>query len=161
MAAPSLIEIEWDGPLALSEVATLQGGSDYGIYQVYGTHHVFGADSLLYIGRAKRRPFATRIPEHLHWIEWEAHPVSIYIGRLGGLAAIDDEEWEKLIVRAERLLLYFCAPPYNSSGLVQLAAMPPTIVLNLRRKHRIPPELSTYLETTDMTRPEWKLFGSE
>ena len=47
-----LIHVNWKGPLALDEAVTARGPSDYGVYQFYGDHPVYGSRTLLYIGRA-------------------------------------------------------------------------------------------------------------
>ncbi len=77
-------EIEWDGPFVKESIEKLNNPWDYGIYQIYGTHPIFGSDSLLYMGKAEENSFAERIPAHLEWVEWESTPVQVYIGRLGG-----------------------------------------------------------------------------
>ncbi|MGZ5177906.1 MAG: hypothetical protein ACXWCW_27600, partial [Burkholderiales bacterium] len=85
MAEPlEVIEIDWDGPFPVETVMSqAHGPGDYGIYQLYGTHTVYGSDSLLYIGRAQDRPFGVRLREHYDdWCQWEASVVSAYIGRL-------------------------------------------------------------------------------
>ena len=161
-----LIEIAWDGPLPVEDVVSrMHGGADYGIYQLYGTHNVLGPDALLYIGKAQGRPFGQRIREHRdEWVEWEPSVVEVYLGRLGSTVAMTKElwsEWEAKIAHAERLLIYFCAPPYNSSGLRSLPEMPATIVLNHKRRHRLPLEVSTLLATTKIDTPTWKVFGDD
>ena len=79
-----IIEIEWEGPLPMKYVETkLNRAWDCGVYQIYGTHTIFGPDSLLYIGKA-RDCFAERIPAHIEWTDWESRPVRVYVGRLGG-----------------------------------------------------------------------------
>ena len=46
------VRIEWEGPFSIEEVLELNDGNkDYGLYQIYGHHIVYGKDSLLYIGQ--------------------------------------------------------------------------------------------------------------
>ena len=47
-----IIEIGWSGPYDLAQISKLNTNSDYGLYQIYGTHNIFGANTLLYIGKA-------------------------------------------------------------------------------------------------------------
>jgi hypothetical protein len=159
----NVIEIDWDGPFPMEAVmAEAHAGPDYGIYQLYGTHTVFGPDSLLYLGKAQDRPFAVRMREHFEdWGKWEASPVNVYLGRLGGTSAISDAEWIDQIARAESLLIYFSTPPYNSSGLKTFHSDRVTVVLNHRRRHRLPPELSTLLWSTPIGTAGWRRFGGE
>lgn len=47
----SLIQILWDGPYSITDLVKLKNEEiDYGIYQIYGNHPVYGNDVLLYIG---------------------------------------------------------------------------------------------------------------
>ncbi|WP_078183723.1 hypothetical protein [Bacillus wiedmannii] len=47
----SLIQILWDGPYNITDLVKLKNEeTDYGIYQIYGNHPIYGNDVLLYIG---------------------------------------------------------------------------------------------------------------
>ena len=166
----TVIEIRWDGPYSTDQIIkTASAGTDYGIYQLYGTHNVLGPDSLLYIGKSEADTFSQRISWHeKEWIDWEAAPVQVYLGRLGGLGKAKKgkgewKDWEDQISRAERLLIYFCAPPYNSQGLKAYGEMPQTIVLNYHRRHRLPPEVSTFYEASEYAtkRTDWNSWSTE
>ena len=41
------VTIEWEGPFSFDKVRANR--DDYGLYQIYGEHIIFGKDSLLYI----------------------------------------------------------------------------------------------------------------
>lgn len=140
-----IIEVLWEGPFSMGEIKTKNGSSDYGLYQIYGTHTVFGANSLLYIGLSKGQPFSARFQKHKEWINWEPDETKIYIGRIGKSGiALSEEDWKDYISHAERLLIYFCCPPYNSSSIVGYGnETRNTIVLNLGKKAMIPYEVST------------------
>jgi hypothetical protein len=57
-----LIQIHWEGPYKLTELSTLMNTTtDYGIYQIYGKHPVYGSDVLLYIGKADYQTLGKRI----------------------------------------------------------------------------------------------------
>lgn len=160
----NVIEVAWDGPHSVDNVIKKEhGGTAYGIYQVYGTHNVFGPDSLLYIGMAQKRPFGVRFQEHREeWAAWEPSEVAVYLGRLGstkGITEMQASEWEAEIAYAEALLIYFCAPPYNASTLKKLSRdIPPTLVLNHRRRHRLPFEISTMVRDTRVDESGWSVF---
>lgn len=117
MAEPKLLRIEWEGPLPVDKVLSKSGENDYGLYQVYLQHLVFGAGALVYIGKAERQTYATRFAQHLEdWLKWESD-VSIRLGRLAdGYFRTDDEwqEWMQLLGDAERLTVFWHTPPYNS-----------------------------------------------
>lgn len=54
-----IIHIEWDGPFKLDQLSELNNTDiDFGIYQIYGSHPIYGADVLLYIGKADRQTFS-------------------------------------------------------------------------------------------------------
>ena len=63
------IRIEWLGPYSINDLKKLTNDEeDCGLYQVYGHHVVFGANSLLYVGITTARNFAWRFEEHQR--EW-------------------------------------------------------------------------------------------
>ena len=165
METVDVIEIDWEGPFASSDVMAKKSEDwDYGVYQIYGTHNVLGPETLLYIGKADESPFGERISAHrAEWTEWEASDVRVYLGRIGGLDTMTKDrwpEWSSKIARAERLLIYFCAPPYNSQGLSSYGQVPPTVVLNYRRRNRLPLEVSTLYESSvAATNTNWKPYG--
>jgi len=73
--------------------------------------------------------------------------VSVYLGRLDGAGDLSEEERARQIAIAERLLVYFAAPPYNSALLTRsawqaIAQAPPTVVINLRQSNRLAMEVS-------------------
>lgn len=117
-----IINIEWDGPYSfwdspsqLKSVSSLMGSTDYGVYQIYGGHPVYGNSALLYIGMAAAQEFGKRIPQEKHWLDnRDAGRVEVYVGRLHGNETPDDAAWERLIKLAERLLIHVHAPPMNT-----------------------------------------------
>lgn len=119
VVSPKVVRVIWTGPYTLEEVLTKTGENDYGVYQVYGRHPVFGRDSLLYIGRAVRQTFAQRFLQHAPWVR-EALGVTIHLGRLA-----DDDfshsdgwtEWDQLVCDVEALLIFRHSPPYNSQSI--------------------------------------------
>jgi len=161
------IEIVWDGPYDFEQaIKKSDQDEDYGVYQLYGTHLIFGSDAILYIGKARDRTFSVRLKEHKkYWVDWEASKLQIYLGRIGGLKparAVKGEwrDWETQIDRVERLLVYYCAPPYNSSGLNGFGKMKPTILMNYGVRHRLPFEVSTLYDCGEyaMNPKDWKAY---
>jgi len=60
-----IIHINWDGPYTLEDLPDLRDENiDYGVYQIYGGHPVYGSSVLLYIGKAESQTFGTRIAEY-------------------------------------------------------------------------------------------------
>ncbi len=158
------IEIRWDGPYNLDEIKGLKTDKDYGLYQIYGTHNVNGPNSLLYIGQANYQKLATRITQHENWIEWEYSYLDIYIGRLGGIDKIDPKKWEQQIDIAEKLLIYYCAPPYNTGNRRNYGDdIKDTIIINFGKKNRLPMEVSTFYNDSSFweDKRKWKEYEVE
>lgn len=115
--AASPLRVEWIGPLGLEEVLERDSEQDYGLYQIYCHHVVFGLGSLVYIGRATEQTFGVRFWQHKkEWLD-EENDVSIRLGRLMDEDGLTDEEWEKWVCAAEALLIHWHSPPYNSQHI--------------------------------------------
>lgn len=159
----TLIHIEWDGPCALDAVLSLQGPTDYGIYQIYGGHPVYGNSALLYIGLAAAQTFSQRIPQETHWLSnRDAGRVEVYLGRLAGQTAPDDETWDRHIRLAERLLIFAHSPPMNTQK--SLGSLERDLrfvhVLNWNRHRDLLPEVSgTRWAYRDEDFPNYHVFS--
>ncbi|MCB9834208.1 MAG: hypothetical protein H6807_17225 [Planctomycetes bacterium] len=120
----TLVHIMWTGPHKLDEL-TMVGASetrDFGVYQVYGGHETYGRDVLLYIGKANQQPFATRIRQG-PWSNVdgeEGGSISVRLGRLSGPSSEgppNEKVWEKLIDKAEQLLIVAHKPAWNKQNV--------------------------------------------
>ncbi len=107
------------------------GGTDFGVYQVYGPHPASGAESLLYIGKANDQTFGGRFANDdrqewnaeggpwgdntalLRFFTGRVHPTQYEQDRGG----IDYELWGRFIDLAERLLICAHAPHWNAQGV--------------------------------------------
>ena len=154
----TIIEIEWSGPYTLEDIQKMDGESDYGIYQIYGTHTIFGENSLLYIGKAQDQTFATRISQHKEWFIEELSELKFFIGQLGGTKLTTEKEWAQGINDAEKLLIFFSSPPYNSQNLNDYGDVSETIVLNFGKRNRLPMEVSTLYYENVFGKEKWKIF---
>ena len=47
-----IINLHWRGPHSYNDVREMDEARDYGLYQIYNTHPVYGNDTLVYIGQA-------------------------------------------------------------------------------------------------------------
>lgn len=140
-----IIHIEWSGPRKLDTVKLLTGPADYGVYQIYGGHPVYGSSALLYIGLAAAQQFGVRVPQEQQWLNnRDADRVEVYVGRLSGSDTPDDAAWDRQIRLAERLLIYAHSPPHNTQK--SLAALERDLrfvrVLNWGRHRDLLPEVS-------------------
>ncbi len=159
-----IIHLHWDGPHKLDEIPTLDKPTDFGVYQMYGGHPVYGDMALLYIGIAERRKFAQRIPEHWKWAEnRDAGRIEVYVGRIRGLARPDDETWNRHIRLAERLLIFAHSPPLNTQK--ELAGLEPDLhrvhVLNWDRHRDLLPEVSGARWSNRFAEPPLRMAYSE
>lgn len=137
-----LIQIRWDGPYRLTELSSLNDEkTDYGVYQIYGKHTVYGENVLLYIGQANQQTFGTRIMQHSYWFEDD---FSIYIGRLSASNTPKDDIWTEEINLAEGLLIYVHTPAYNTMNInsINYLKLENIHILNLGRFKKLLPELS-------------------
>ncbi len=131
------IRLGWRGPFKLfgediPEIEQLTNSETArGVYQIYGSHPIYGRNVLLYIGKACDQTFRQRLIQHdLH--DWTSDPcnLEIYIGRLlvDGSKDLTNEEWATLISVAEGLLIHAHCPAFNSVNIQN----PPTDVAKYR-----------------------------
>ncbi|MGN4718480.1 hypothetical protein ACTFQ7_22070 [Bacillus cereus group sp. MYBK226-2] len=120
----SLFQILWDGPYNITDLIKLKNEEiDYGIYQIYGNHPVYGNDVLLYIGKADLQTIGQRISQE-NWPDTnDSNNTKIYVGRFHGSKNPTETEWSVEIDLAERLLIYVHKPAYNSKGISSLTEL--------------------------------------
>jgi hypothetical protein len=117
------IIIKWEGPFNQEEIIESNKTCDYGLYQVYGIHRIYGNDVLLYIGKAKTQSFGTRLPQHTDWFSWKENKLKFYLGKITYNKNINDgsinnqEDWDNQIDCAEIALIHYCQPAWNSANL--------------------------------------------
>ena len=145
--SPRLLRVIWDGPLSVAQVLSLGGDRDYGVYQVYGRHVVFGAGALLYVGMARDRPFGTRFGEHAaSWLS-TGDDISIRLGRIADADVTpsdsDWSEWKQNVSEIEALTIFWHSPPYNSKNISAYKGRPLT-VQNWRQRGSLLPEYSSH-----------------
>lgn len=109
-----LVRVEWEGPLTLDQALNKKGDNDYGLYQVYGHHVVFGFNSLLYVGSAREQTFGTRLNNRFYLV----NEVTIRLGRIAQGFYSDHTDWMDLVRDVEALTIWWHSPPYNSQNIV-------------------------------------------
>lgn len=157
----TLIQIEWEGSYKLSELPQLTNEeTDYGIYQVYGWHPVYGNDVLLYIGKAAYQTLGKRISQEDWLYTNDSNNHKIYIGRLHGSQPLTDEIWSTYIDLAERLLIYTHKPAYNSKSIASLPdkELQDIHVINWGHYRALLPEVSGLRWTSKLALEEYKVF---
>ena len=143
------VSIWWEGPFSLEDIKNKtkinDSDTDYGIYQIYGTHPVYGSDVLLYIGKAVKQTLADRINQEKHWwYNQNSSKVEIYAGRLIGKTPTENE-WDLMIGEAEQLLIYAHRPAHNSSNInsVKEENLSKLHILNWGDHKNLLPEISS------------------
>ncbi len=123
------INIWWEGPFSKEAVVDNKIDSNeydntadrIGLYQIYGTHPLYGNDVLLYIGRTRdNNGFASRLYNRWETIyDSDNANVKIYLGTIFTDAENNltiEEEYEQ-IEYAEVLLINAMKPALNSSNI--------------------------------------------
>ena len=145
-----VISLIWSGPYKMDDFLKESKNQGSGVYQIYGTHNIYGPDTLLYIGKTEKNSFGERISWHNEeWTYDEGSDVDIYLGCIDSKERMNKSKRNNQIDRAERLLIYYATPPYCSKGKKSFGKMPPTILLNYRRRKRVPYVISSIYEQFD------------
>lgn len=161
------IFIDWDGPYSFDELDELEDPRvDYGLYQVYGAHPLYGEEVLLYLGQTGERTFGDKLnQERAYWeAEEEFQPLTVYVGRLMGPVTPNGGDWEEEMDLAHRLLVFAHVPVFNGR---EVAATPDddlkkVHVVNWGSHLDLAPEVSgaRYLYRFPDT-PEYSCYGKQ
>ncbi len=119
---------------------------DGGIYQIYGTHPIYGRDVLLYIGKSTSDLDGRLEVHNSTWINYEYDPVKVYYGKIATFTEFEGYSKLDIISRAEALLIYYCAPAYNSNLITAINEQylkEDIVVRNYGRIGSLPTEIST------------------
>lgn len=136
------IHINWEGPYTPSQAVTLNSKSDFGLYQYYGDHPTYGANVLLYIGKAETQSLGQRLSQH-NWPSWIPGNTEIYIGKICSDVCLDNKEWERRISLAEKILIFSHSPAFNTANLNRIGHAGEDVrVLNWGRRRSLFPEVS-------------------
>ena len=147
----TVIHVQWDGPFSLERVGELNADYDYGVYQVYGSHPVYGSDVLLYIGKAGEQTFSVRLQQEYWHYNQDAENIRYYVGRLAGERTSEDADWSHQIDLAETLLIHGHWPAGNSRNIQTLgnhaAEVSDIHVLNWGKRRSLLSEVSGLMLT--------------
>ncbi|ENO1848371.1 hypothetical protein ACA874_001942 [Vibrio vulnificus] len=155
--AVPIIDVHWKGPIALSEIENVEHSESQVLYQIYGHHPVYGADSLLYIGKTEQlKGIKDRVPEH-KWIYNQCDACKIYFASC--CEFVNWKMWESLegeypkydssktgidIRHIESLLIYAHHPSGNSQSIQSLCFEQQHFrIFNTGKRKALERELST------------------
>ncbi len=150
MSAPKdiIYDVYWEGPFEWEQRDTVQH-EQHALYAIYGTHPIYGARSLLYIGKTERSG-GKRLSEHNSWVEDESGRVYFHLGSVG-----EFEDWSKwdikkeyksanpsLVASIETLLIHAHQPAYNSKSLGKPSEFQNIRIFNSGKYETLLPECS-------------------
>lgn len=156
-----MIQIHWEGPYNLDDLPNLMNTeSDYGVYQIYGNHPLYGKDVLLYIGQADQQTFGKRISQENWTVMNDAINIKIYVGRLFSDKIHSSEKWSKEINLAESLLIYVHTPAHNARSIyrIQDTELQNVYILNVGNYRDIFPEVSGLRWTSRLDNIKFKMY---
>jgi len=153
---PHEIIIEWEGPFTTDEVINKKNdggkspdwdGEDYGLYQIYGRHLLYGYDALLYMGQCTDQTFSQRIDQEYRDYLKDEKDIQLFLGRIYDYKRHSRNDnwqnWKWDIDMAESILIYKYSPIYN----IQKTSNPPVlepykniILINNGSKYRLEKE---------------------
>lgn len=129
MNAIEEIQISWEGPFSVDDIINNKidkkkyevKATDIGLYQVYGSHPLYGDGVLVYIGRTKNKNGGFQIRLKDRWVTQlgnDTENVKIYLGTIfSDYEVFADEVINNMIEKAEVLLISAMKPAYNSSNI--------------------------------------------
>ena len=118
---------------------------DYGLYQVYGDHHIYGDDTLLYIGKAVEQTFGNRMRGHPDFDACQiAKYKRLHLGYFCDLDDVSQNNWKDVIDEVEPILIKSHMPALNGVDVKVFLDKPNTniLVFNWNERGKLLPEVS-------------------
>lgn len=151
----SIYVAHWEGPIDWKSVGDDPEHKEHVLYAIYGSHHLYGRDVLLYLGKTSAG-IRSRLRSHERWVADEYDSIRVRlasVGRFRGWADWEDGELYprapvKVVNGVETLLIHAHQPAYNSQSLGSLKQARGMRVLNTGRIGHLLPEVS-YLYNAD------------
>ena len=119
------------------------------LYALYGSHHLYGREALLYIGRTYK-DLRKRLNNHMWWVNDEYDDIKLKVASVGIFTNWkdwnDNEHYEKapldIINGVEALLIYAHQPAYNTMSKNSLDSSKGFRLLNTGKIGNLLPEIS-------------------
>ena len=157
------IFVEWDGPYNYNDVINCDKPvgdfaikpSDMGLYQIYGSHPLYGENVLIYIGKTEDgKGFCKRLRNRGVIVDnKDTKNVQIYLGRIFYDDSSKDNALEISadIAKAESLIIHYHKPAHNSSNINSLKyADEDFVVINTGSYRSLHQEISTQAFTKEL-----------
>lgn len=147
MANFKIYHLNWKEYIWNESVNTaFTSSKDIGIYQVYGSHPVYGDNTLLYIGKTKEQTYSERIKGHY---DFDASQVSkfskLYLSHFCKADDLFEENWKEAIDIVEKTLIKAHSPALNSQDVMGFLDKntPNILIYNWGERGMLLPEVST------------------
>ena len=142
-----IVDVFWEGPYRwLDRAQELKPG--HVLYALYGAHHSYGHNVLLYIGRTN--DMGKRLIAHAPWVQDEYDAMTFRVASLGEISTWDgwdsydryDSAPPEVVAAAEALLIYGLQPAYNRANKETIAAAKGYRLFNTGHIGMMLPEIS-------------------
>lgn len=119
------IFVEWSGPYTYDEIINNIDKDGYavkpsnkgGLYQIYGSHPIYGDNVLIYIGKTEQKFFERLKGRYIITSNSDTNNVRIYLGSIYYDNDKKNRNMHDDIARAESLLIHYHKPANNSSNI--------------------------------------------
>jgi len=137
-------EYDWDENV----YNKFNGKEDYGIYQIYGDHPIYGYNTLLYIGKARGNTYSQRLNNHYDfYVDKIPKFRKLHLSYFCENVDVNKENWNSKIDLVEKLLINSHFPAYNSQDIKNVLAKEnfekELLVLNWFERGKLLPEVSS------------------
>jgi len=137
-------EFEWNDDV----YTKFNSKEDYGIYQIYGDHPVYGENSLLYIGKARYETYSARFKKHDDFNENHISKFSrLHLSYFCETEDTNYDNWGDYIDTVENILINAHFPAYNSQNIKKPIEIKKSekefIILNWEKRGKLLPEVSS------------------
>lgn len=121
------------------------------IYALYGSHHLYGREALLYIGKTNK-DLGNRLKNHMWWINDEYEDIKFKVASIGKFTNWKDwnenDYYEKarshIVNGVEALLIYAHQPAYNTKSKKSLNSSKGFRLINTGKIGNLLPEISYF-----------------
>ena len=149
------IYVDWSGPYTYEDVVNYNENkietkkfavkpTDFGLYQIYGAHPIYGDNVLIYIGKTEQKFMERLNGRSVIEYNQDRDNVQIYLGKIYYDDALLHNDALEDISKAESLLIHYHAPAKNSSNINSLKFADENYrVINLGTFRSLSKEIST------------------
>ncbi len=143
-----IVVVHWEGPYPWADCRTIHEPGHV-LYALHGSHHLYGRDVLLYIGRSDAG-VGDRLQDHEQWVADEYDLMTVRLASIGDFTSWSDsalgERYAQaepgLVAGVEALLIHAHQPAYNTMNKASLERARDLRIMNTGRLGHLLPEVS-------------------